>query len=249
MKIKKHIPNILSSSRLLSPIVLIPLILSGNLLASLIALTLFFTTDALDGFLARKWQVQSDLGAKIDAVADKLMLGSLLVPLAISNPLMIATLSLEGLISGVNVSRKLKGGKPKTKQIGRMKMIVLSLFVIFCYLSKLVSIPDIFFNLFFGITSLMQLGTLSTYLNEASSEKNKPVFVNEETKTELENNKDLIKENSLTNKKNISSETLLKDKEELLKLKEELINLSSFDTSEKLDFDNKPKVKKLGKKD
>ena len=73
MKIKKHIPNILSSVRLLSPFVLTPVIMSGSYLLAIILLSGFLLTDAIDGFLARKWNVQSDLGVKLDAVADKII--------------------------------------------------------------------------------------------------------------------------------------------------------------------------------
>jgi CDP-diacylglycerol--glycerol-3-phosphate 3-phosphatidyltransferase len=40
-------------------------------------------TDALDGYLARRWQVQSEFGAFLDPVADKLLVVSLLLTLAI----------------------------------------------------------------------------------------------------------------------------------------------------------------------
>jgi CDP-diacylglycerol--glycerol-3-phosphate 3-phosphatidyltransferase len=36
-------------------------------------------TDWLDGFLARKWRVQTPLGAMLDQIADKLLVGTLLI--------------------------------------------------------------------------------------------------------------------------------------------------------------------------
>lgn len=40
-------------------------------------------TDWLDGFLARKWKVQTPLGAMLDQIADKLLVTTLLVLLSI----------------------------------------------------------------------------------------------------------------------------------------------------------------------
>lgn len=171
MKLKKHIPNILTSLRLFSPFILTPLIISGNYFMAFTALCSFLTTDALDGYLARKWQVQSELGAKLDAFADKLILLSLLVPLLINNPFILINLGLEGVISFVNVKRKLLGGKPRTLQIGRVKMVILSLFMALSYLNVLVLVPKIILNLFYITTIILQLKSLQAYFNEMKKEK------------------------------------------------------------------------------
>lgn len=232
MKIKKHIPNILSSLRLLSPFVLVPLILSGNLLTALIALSSFLLTDAMDGYLARKWHVQSELGAKIDVVADKVILASLLVPLAINNPILIITLTLEGLISLTNIYRKVKDGNPKTIQFGRIKMVIISLFMAISYLAKIISISNFIINSMFLITTLFQLGTLSNYIkcglkeindlkiksdknNDKESDKNKEIDITREFNKEKKVDK--------SNDKISKLEILSNDKNELLRLKEELL--------------------------
>jgi len=231
MKIKKHIPNILSSLRLASPFVLIPLILSGNYLTLGILLSCFFATDALDGFLAKKWNVVSELGAKLDATADKLMLGSFLVPLLLNNPLISINLVLEALISGVNVSRMLSGGKPKTVQIGRIKMVGICIFVILSYLIKAITIPSAIYNVSFAITTLLQVFTLSKYINDAIKEKNE---LNKVLKEEGDN--DLVEnvENNLNEELQLYNslekvDLLEKQKEELIKMREQLLNISSCD--------------------
>ena len=64
----KQIPNILSASRI---VLCLPLLLVD-------AMTMLFwvlyviagTTDMLDGFLARRWGVESKLGGKLDSLAD-----------------------------------------------------------------------------------------------------------------------------------------------------------------------------------
>ena len=64
----KHIPNILSASRIA---LCLPLLLVD-------AMTMLFwvlyviagMTDMLDGFLARRWGVESNFGARLDSLAD-----------------------------------------------------------------------------------------------------------------------------------------------------------------------------------
>lgn len=241
MKIKKHIPNILSSLRLLSPLVLIPLLITGKYAGAFIALCAFLSTDAVDGYLARKWQVQSALGAKIDAFADKIILASLLIPLIFSHPYILVNLGLEGSISLVNVFRSLKGGKPKTLQIGRVKMIAISLFMALSYLSNLILVPKWLLPILFTLTTHFQLKTLISYYNEYQKEqreqkiadiKNEITRINEEEKDkkmELKNEfdknlvrdckEDLIQEDELS-----QFEKLQLNKKELREIREELIN-------------------------
>jgi cardiolipin synthase (CMP-forming) len=79
----KHIPNILSSLRLvISPYLFYLLYHHENKLALAIAFVVGWT-DAFDGFLARKLHAESRLGAYIDPVADKLMLSGLFVTMAL----------------------------------------------------------------------------------------------------------------------------------------------------------------------
>ena len=245
MKIKKHIPNILSSLRLTSPIVLIPLITTGNYLLAVVSLCTFFITDAFDGYLARKWNATSELGAKIDAIADKTILGSLLIPLVIANPLMIINLIFEGLISFVNVYRKFKGGNPKTVQLGRIKMVVICLFVALSYLkvTGLLNIPMDVLNTFFALTTTLQIGALSKYINEGEKERKK---LNDNKKEEEKENKDYeetIKKEQSLQKEDIINNSKLNElkmkKDNLIRLKEELLNM---DLNQE-EIKNKTKIK------
>jgi len=70
LKIPLNIPNILSLYRLLSfPIVLIIAILGyQKLFAILICIDLI--TDILDGFIARTFNMKTEIGAKLDSIAD-----------------------------------------------------------------------------------------------------------------------------------------------------------------------------------
>ena len=79
---KQSLPNYLTWSRVLmipviSVLILTPGAWANYLSASLFCLVAF--TDWLDGFLARKWKVESPFGAFLDPVADKLIVATTLV--------------------------------------------------------------------------------------------------------------------------------------------------------------------------
>lgn len=78
-----NIPNILTIIR----IILVPIFVGTFFLVSKwVALVVFIVagvTDALDGYIARKYDMQTELGAVLDPFADKLMLMSVLTVFAI----------------------------------------------------------------------------------------------------------------------------------------------------------------------
>jgi len=68
---KKRLPNLLSFIRLgLAPVMVTVAWLTGSHVAFLIVLGLALLTDALDGFLARRWGVESDLGRRLASWGD-----------------------------------------------------------------------------------------------------------------------------------------------------------------------------------
>jgi cardiolipin synthase len=80
-----HIPNILTILRLLGAPLTFWSIAKGELTT---AFWIFFTiciTDWLDGYLARRWQATSKLGQILDPLADKFLLLSVYLTLALYN--------------------------------------------------------------------------------------------------------------------------------------------------------------------
>ncbi|MFB0922425.1 MAG: CDP-diacylglycerol--glycerol-3-phosphate 3-phosphatidyltransferase [Alphaproteobacteria bacterium] len=105
------IPNILTFARVaLIPLLLVLLFLDGDTtrwwaLALYLALAV---TDYLDGYLARVLNQQSELGALIDPIADKILVAALIVALVGSGDIArwdiaaaILVLSREFLVSGL----------------------------------------------------------------------------------------------------------------------------------------------------
>ena len=68
------IPNLLSIIRIVLVYPILYNIFLGNFIISIIYFVIASVTDALDGFLARKMDWQTQLGKILDPVADKLLL-------------------------------------------------------------------------------------------------------------------------------------------------------------------------------
>jgi len=79
------IPNLLSIVRIALVYPILNNIYLGNFKISVIFFLVASLTDALDGFLARKMQWQTDLGQILDPVADKLLLSGTIFILWLNN--------------------------------------------------------------------------------------------------------------------------------------------------------------------
>ena len=78
-----HLPNIITIARIALVPVMILLLKDQDYAAGLIVFVIAGASDALDGYLAKRLNVQSRLGAILDPVADKLLLVSAYVMLAV----------------------------------------------------------------------------------------------------------------------------------------------------------------------
>jgi CDP-diacylglycerol---glycerol-3-phosphate 3-phosphatidyltransferase len=99
---KENLPNYLTWSRVWIIPVIAALVVTPGDWANYLSAFLFCLvalTDWLDGYLARKWQVQSDFGAFLDPVADKLLVVVLLILLAIQAPGFLMVLSVIVIVS------------------------------------------------------------------------------------------------------------------------------------------------------
>ena len=75
----RYVPNILSSLRLISSIPIIILFQLEFFITSTIFFFAVSFTDYFDGYLARKYSTESDLGAFLDLIADKILVLSVLI--------------------------------------------------------------------------------------------------------------------------------------------------------------------------
>ncbi|KAJ2859226.1 hypothetical protein FB639_005812, partial [Coemansia asiatica] len=98
------IPNALTMARIVSSPYIGYLIVHQNYELALCGCVVFGLTDALDGYIARKYNMQSFVGSIIDPAADKVLMTTLTVALAYSGLLPTA---LAGVIVGRDVALSL----------------------------------------------------------------------------------------------------------------------------------------------
>ena len=152
-----QIPNILTLSRLLSPIIIIPLVISGNLKIALIFIILFALTDLLDGYIARKYNLVTTFGKFADPLADKMLVLTSFLILMVQNDLQHYPASvLEGwpyhltvtplwavaiilirelMVSGVRLVAAQKGEVIAAGMSGKVKTFVTMIALIFAFIA------------------------------------------------------------------------------------------------------------------
>tara|TARA_B100001248_G_C27382822_1_gene457971 strand:- start:542 stop:1075 length:534 start_codon:yes stop_codon:yes gene_type:complete len=158
--------NSITIARILSaPIILLSLIF-GNYLACIILFFLAGITDYFDGYLARKYNAESNLGEILDPIADKILIVFVLFGLSVSlNSFVIAFLSSLIIAREIGVaalrdysSRNNISDKTKVTYLAKVKT-ALQLFTIGSYLFALA----IDFNLLIIISDiLLIIATLVT---------------------------------------------------------------------------------------
>ena len=183
------IPNLLCYFRILLIPVFCVLYLSGDYYLAAIVLAAAAITDKLDGTIARKFNMETDLGKVIDPIADKLMQFAVALCLTTSYPLMIViavSLLIKELYMGIKGLLNIKSGQKIYSALWFGKMCTVVLFI---SMIILVMLPDyetaianalIVINLVFMLFSLvmyfitfrkMRMETLRTKLSKKGSRK------------------------------------------------------------------------------
>jgi len=81
------LPNLISLARLLMTPTIVWLIIDGRFVLAFVIFVLAGVGDAVDGFIARTFDMRTQLGAYLDPIADKALLVSIYVSLAIAGEL------------------------------------------------------------------------------------------------------------------------------------------------------------------
>ena len=110
-----NIPNIMSVFRMLLIPVFVVFYFSGDFYVALAALFISALTDMIDGMIARKFNMITELGKMLDPLADKLTQATVLICMTIEYnqmlPLAVAVLLKESLMT-LGAAIILKQGKP-----------------------------------------------------------------------------------------------------------------------------------------
>jgi len=78
------IPNLITLARILSVPVMVWAIMTGWMLAAFLLFLAAGISDAIDGYLAKRFGMTSELGAYLDPLADKALIVSIYVTLGVS---------------------------------------------------------------------------------------------------------------------------------------------------------------------
>jgi cardiolipin synthase len=144
------LPNLITIGRLLLVPLIIWLITAAQPGAAFAVLIVAGVSDAVDGFLARQFDLRSDLGTYLDPVADKAMLVSIYVTLAtvaaIPIWLAILTVSRDVLIVGAVVLSWMLGVPTSVKPLRVSKVNTVAQIIL-----AAVVLGDLAFNIDLGI--------------------------------------------------------------------------------------------------
>ena len=161
----RQIPNVLTCIRAIAPIPFNILYFTGNLKGAVLILMIAFFTDAIDGKIARKYNLVSKFGATLDAVCDKLMVVGVIIPVCSSRYGLIINLLLEIIIAGTNTLASILGIRTKSSMIGKFKTWPLFITIILAYMSLFLEIPSIILTSMITITAGLQVFTTLDYIS------------------------------------------------------------------------------------
>jgi len=196
-KIINNIPNAITISRIISCTIGAILFSTGNFVPAICCYVYGAISDAFDGMIARKLNVVSELGKKLDAISDKLFALSLMAPSIIcGNIFMILPMVFEGIISAINIYSDAKYKNAHTEKIGKSKTIILFPTMILGLLATLKPYLFIIFIPFMLASLKLQIKSIDAYIKQLEKYKNNN---NVEFKIEKSNEDNNIIENKLEN--------------------------------------------------
>lgn len=164
---KRHrqIPNILTTLRLFAPITIIPAVALGNYPLTILLAGAFSITDLVDGFIARHWNLTSELGKDLDALADKMFSGTLLLGASLTNPILLMNVALEMIIARINIHQKKLGKETASTLMGKGKT-----WALFALAGLGIAVPSLantaLLNALSIITASLQALTVGSYIKQ-----------------------------------------------------------------------------------
>jgi len=100
---KKHIPNILSVARFFFSLGTLIMTWKEAWPYCFLFLALGIISDLLDGYLARRWKVESDLGQSLDNKADLALSGSVVIGFWLNGAISFLTILIMGVVGFITI--------------------------------------------------------------------------------------------------------------------------------------------------
>ena len=171
------IPNLLTYGRIVAIPVIVLLLVTEQPILRWLALILYLAaavSDFFDGYLARKWNQSSPLGRMLDPIADKLLVGALIVAFAWDRSLAswdlipaLAILLREIFVSGLREFLGPKNVVVKVTQLAKWKTTAQLLALTFIFLAPLLSGAGMVAELLLWIAGIMTIITGVQYFQSA----------------------------------------------------------------------------------
>jgi len=143
----KNIPNIICIIRIILIVPILILTLSGNAAYNQLALILFLIaaiSDSLDGYIARRYNLVTNLGKLLDPLADKLLVLSIFIAFLTKNQLSIVfiliILARELTITGLRSMAAAEGVVIQASIFGKLKTITQMILIFLLYLKNITNI-------------------------------------------------------------------------------------------------------------
>lgn len=130
MKLKRHVPNLICVFRLMLAPVIVADLARGRYGQALLLLAVAALSDWLDGYLAKRWGLDSYLGSVLDPMADKILIASVYVTLAVLShvPVWLAAVVIVRdlvIVVGWQTFRVLRGElQPRPSRVSRLNTFV-----------------------------------------------------------------------------------------------------------------------------
>lgn len=178
MKINKMkiLVNSITIFRLISTFALISILNKVSSMTFLILISILFSTDFLDGALARKYEVQSFFGSWLDTIADKTLNIIIMLPLLKVSKLYYIIIATEVIILFINVIAVINKKMIQTLKVGKLKMWFIYIVVILGYISLFKSIPKCIINYSLYFTIILETCVIISYLYYELLGKNTSTF-------------------------------------------------------------------------
>ena len=165
------LPNLLSLIRIaLVPVFIITYFTDADEIKTwaLVIYVIAFITDALDGYIARKYDLTSNLGKVLDPLGDKLMMTAALLCMVISGRLPVWTVAVvvakESVmgIGGLVIHRRAKTEIPASNIFGKTATVV---FVFACVVIMIFpALPDVYATSLIALAIGLTFAALISYV-------------------------------------------------------------------------------------
>jgi CDP-diacylglycerol--glycerol-3-phosphate 3-phosphatidyltransferase len=172
-----NLPNRITLSRLLLAIVFFILLSHRHFNVALVIFFVAVITDWLDGYLARKWDLSTDLGRIVDPFVDKVIIcGAFIIFINIAKDviepwMVIVIVAREFFVSSIRGFSESKGVKFASNMWGKTKMFIQSVTIcaVILYYAHFENViwMEYLVYVFMWITVIVTIGSGITYVLSA----------------------------------------------------------------------------------